>query len=382
MVPRNSEIPPSPLPLPLGERERVRGTPASIGFSMPAEWERQEATWLAWPHNLETWPGRRLAEVEGIYLRMLEYLLPGEKVHLLVNDAAEEEKVLKLLQKSGIASKNLVLHQIPTVDTWIRDYGPTFLVKKGNPSPFPSPLRGEGGVREKAFVKWIFNAWGGKYPTLAEDTHVFGENSSLVSQTRFEPGVILEGGSIEVNGRGTCLTTEQCLLNPNRNPGLSRSQIEKLLKDYLGVRHIVWLEEGIVGDDTDGHIDDIARFIDPNTIVAAYEEDERDQNHPILKKNGGRLHTARDQDDRQWNVVKLPMPGVVMDEVRLPASYANFSIGNEVVLLPVYGHPNDDRAQKILEELFPDRLVVPILCRALVYGLGAIHCVSQQEPAC
>ena len=344
-------------------------TPAQLGFSMPAEWETHEATWLAWPQNPETWPGHRMKIVEDIYLQMLEALLPHEKVHLLVQDARESEKVLNGLKKKNISSvQNLLLHEIPTVDSWIRDYGPTFVTQKG----------------KKAWCKWIFNAWGGKYPTLMEDTHIFEpalqKAASLISDPCFDAGIILEGGSIEVNGKGTCLVTEQCLLNQNRNPQFSREDLNELLKNYLGVSNVLWLHEGIIGDDTDGHIDDIARFVNPTTILATFEDDPTDENYEILKKNWESLQVMRDQDGKKWNLVKLPMPGKVVDGGRLPASYANFYIANKTVLVPVYGHHFDDRAIRIIEELFPGRKIVPILCNAMVYGLGAIHCVSQQEP--
>lgn len=345
--------------------------PALQGYVMPAEWETHEATWLSWPHNVETWPGKRLAQVRDVYLQMLEALLPGEKVRLLVNDEAEKEQVLKFL-KPKINLNNLELHKIPTVDAWIRDYGPTFVKKKD-------------GAR--AWCKWIFNAWGGKYASLMEDTHVFsllkkGSAAELINAPCFPLNINLEGGSIEVNGEGTCLTTEQCLLNKNRNPQLSKSQIEKHLRDYLGVSQIIWLNEGIVGDDTDGHIDDIVRFVNKNTILAVREKDTKDPNHEILEENWERLKHAKDENGKPWNLAELPMPGPVVDgDVRLPASYANFYIANKAVLLPVYSHRNDKRAAQILQEFFPKHEIASIECSTLVYGLGAIHCVSQQEPA-
>lgn len=339
-------------------------TPAALGFHMPAEWETHESTWLSWPQNTETWPDKRLAKVEETYLQMLEGLLPGEKVHLLVRDQTVGAAVKKRLERMGIRTNNLLSHPIATADTWIRDYGPTFLKS----------------AEKKAYIKWIFNAWGAKYPSLMHDTHVF-EDKSLIPHDCFEPGIILEGGSIEVNGAGTCLTTEQCLLNKNRNSRLSRNEIEQTLKDYLGVSHIIWLKEGIAGDDTDGHIDDIARFVNSDTIVTVSEENERDANYEILKQNWEDLQHAETQAGKKINVVKLPMPGVVTDgDTRLPASYANFLIANQAVLLPVYGHKNDQAAIRILKELFPKREVLPIRCNDMVYGLGAIHCVSQQEP--
>ena len=341
-------------------------TPAQLGYQMPAEWTRHEATWLAWPQNKETWPGPRLEAVRGIYTQMIEALLPGEKVHLLVQDAKEQEELARHFKKRGTLSSNLIFHPLPHTDAWIRDYGPTFLV----------------GPKGKAWCKWIFNAWGGKYESLARDTEVFRKLTSQIPVPQFDIRIVLEGGSIEVNGAGTCMTTEQCLLNKNRNPQLRRTEIEEILKAHLGVSHVLWLHEGIVGDDTDGHIDDIARFVNSNTILAAYEEDAHDENHTILKENWERLERASDEKGKKWNLAKLPMPGKVADDgVRLPASYANFYIANDCVLLPIYEHRNDPEAVAILADHFPGRSIISIPCRALVYGLGAIHCVTQQEPA-
>lgn len=343
-----------------------KDTPSSLGYSMPAEWAKQEATWLSWPTNEITWPDYRLGEVREAYLQMIEALLPAQKVKLLINDAKTRDFVHAQLKTRSINDKNLITIVRPTVDGWIRDYGPTFITQKG----------------KKAYVKWTFNAWGGKYKDLAEDTRVFENAKALVPQEAFEPGIVLEGGSIEVNGAGTCLTTEQCLLNKNRNPKLKRVQIEQLLKDYLGVSHIVWLEEGIVGDDTDGHIDDIARFVSPTAILAAFEDDEHDENHEILKKNWEILEQSKDQSGKDWDLIKLPMPPKIADlDVRLPASYANFLIANEVVLLPIFRHLKDHEAIEVLSEVFPKHKIVPIDANAMVYGLGAIHCLSQQEPA-
>jgi agmatine deiminase len=362
-------------------------TPAQLGYKMPAEWAPHSATWLSWPHNPITWPGKHMAAVWDIYLQMLEGLLPNEKVNLLVNDGKEKEAVMKFL-KPKLELRNLIVHEVQTVDAWIRDYGPTFIKKKtidhrpqtAENAKKDTMDRGLSTV-DKAYVKWTFNAWGEKYEDLMLDTNVF-KRKELVAHTCFEVDIVLEGGSIEVNGEGTCLTTEQCLLNANRNPKLSREEIEGYLKNYLGVSNVVWLHEGIVGDDTDGHIDDIVRFVNPNTIVFAFEDNSSDANHDILKENWERLKQSHDEKGKKWNLVKLPMPGPVADgDVRLPASYANFLIANEVVLLPTYEHRNDKKAAAILKDLFPAREIISIPCTDLVFGLGAIHCVSQQEPA-
>ena len=340
-------------------------TPADLGYRMPAEWHRHEATWLSWPKDPVTWPDR-VPQVREIFTRMIEALAPYEIVHVLVDDEAAAEDVR--LRLSPLHAPNVRLHRIPTVDSWIRDYGPNFVI------------RDKGDV---AFNDWGFNAWGDKYETLKADARVPELLQPLLGLKRFEAGsVVLEGGSIDVNGAGVVMTTEQCLLNPNRNPQLDRTGIERALREFLGVRHVLWLGEGVAGDDTDGHIDDIARFVSERTIVCAVEEDPADANYKVLQDNLRRLERARDAQGEPYRIVTLPMPGPVMAENdRLPASYANFYIANQVVLLPVFGHANDRRAVEILQPLFPDRRVIPINCEPLVWGMGAIHCVTQQQPA-
>jgi agmatine deiminase len=351
-------------------------TPASQGFRMPAEWHRHEATWFTWPKDPITWPDR-VPQVREIFLRMIEVLAEHEIVNLLVDDEATASEVRRRMTGSPIGpqAKNVRLHLVPTVDSWIRDYGPNFVVHD------------DGRV---AFNDFGFNAWGGKYETLMADTRVPKLLEPIIGLPRFaREDVVLEGGSIEVNGAGVVMTTEQCLLNVNRNPSMDRAEIERVLCDHLGVRNVLWLGEGVAGDDTDGHIDDIARFTDASTIVCAMEEDPADANHHVLADNVRRLELARDANGQPYRVVTLPMPGPVMadaeepggEDVRLPASYANFYIANNVVLLPVFGHANDRRAADILQPLFPGRRVVPINCEPLVWGMGAIHCVSQQQPA-
>lgn len=336
---------------------------------MPAEWERHEATWLAWPHNEETWPGK-VPAIEEVYLQMIEALVPHEKVCLLVNDEATREKISRTLTRRGVREKNVVYHLIPTVDTWIRDYGPNFILKRSS------------GQTEIAFVHWIFNAWGGKYESLMEDARIPACLESRLGMPVFRPGLVLEGGSIDTNGLGTCLVTEQCLLNPNRNPQLSRAGIEKALKDFMGFTHFIWLGEGIEGDDTDGHIDDIARFVNPTTVAAAVEENPHDRNRTPLQENLKRLERATDENGKKLTVIPIPMPGRVEEAgSRLPASYLNFYIANGVVLVPIFGHSNDRIALRTLEELFPGRQVVGIRSEALVIGLGGIHCVTHEQPA-
>ena len=344
-------------------------TPAELGFYMPAEWHPHEGTWLTWPKDPETWPGR-VERVEELYLEIIAALAPHEIVNVLVDDEPTAQAVRKRCNFSG--AQNVRFHRIPTVDSWIRDYGPNFLIS----------AQGTG-----AFNDWAFNAWGNKYEALKQDDRVPHLLEPVLQQRRFAPGIVMEGGSIEVNGNGCVLTTEQCLLNPNRNPDLSRNQIEAYLKNYLGVTKVLWLGEGIVGDDTDGHIDDIARFVSPNVIVCAVEDDPEDANYELLQENLERLKGMTDANERAFEIITLPMPGVVGGEStdtrnldRLPASYANFYIANNVVLLPVFGHENDARAIDTLQNLFRDRRVIPIDCEPLVWGMGTIHCLTQQQP--
>ena len=335
---------------------------------MPAEWAPHRATWLSWPHNLETWPDN-LEKVRDIWIQMVAALSPHEQVYLLVNDAETETDVWARLNRAKAAMANVTLLEIPTVDVWMRDYGPTFITRNTADRPL-------------AFNDWIFNGWGGKYNAYEKDERVARAIARLLQVPVFEHKLVLEGGSIDVNGAGTCLTTEQCLLNRNRNPHLSRAQLEEFLKKSLGVRQILWLEEGIVGDDTDGHIDDIARFVDPRTIVCILESNPRDENYRVLQENYERLQSARDQDGSKLEILCLPVPAPLFyDGARLPASYANFYIANGVVLVPVFDDAKDHVALGLLQEFFPTRRVVGLRCNEVVAGLGAIHCVTQQEPA-
>ncbi|HLH31503.1 MAG TPA: agmatine deiminase family protein [Terriglobia bacterium] len=337
-------------------------TPRSQGYRMPAEWEPQEAIWLTWPHNELTWQDGMLADVERTYVEVIRPIHTAQKVRLLVRDSESEARIRLMLDREDIALSQIVFVRVPAEDSWIRDYGPTFVV---------NPDR-----HQLAMVKWTFNAWGGKYDDLMADDRIPHELNKDMGLPMFESGIVLEGGSIEVDGAGTVLTTEQCLLNKNRNPQLSREQIEQYLREYLNVSRVLWLAEGIVGDDTDGHIDDIARFISKDTVLCAFEDDTTDDNHEILKDNYERLVSFG------LNVVKLPMPGYVGDRhARLPASYANFYIGNKAVVVPVFGHPNDKPALDIIQKCFPSHRVVGVHATAMVHGLGTIHCCSQQEPS-
>jgi agmatine deiminase len=345
------------------------GTPAALGYRMPAEFEPHAATWLSWPHKEASWPGM-LDHIPPLWVEMAGALVVGERVHILVNTAAPAEQVEKLLRAGGVPLERVRLHEVATDDAWIRDSGPIFVARRVD------------GLSEAAIVDWEYNAWGGKYPPFDDDNRIPQRVAALLSLERFTPGMVLEGGSIEVNGRGTLLTTEACLLNPNRNPELTRTEIETGLRDYLGVRHILWLGEGIAGDDTDGHVDDLARFVAPNTVVTVLEDDPADPNHAPLRDNYERLRRMTDEEGRPLRVVTLPMPPPVFHKgTRLPASYANFYIGNAVVLVPTFAQPSDAVALATLQELFPDRRVAGIHAADLVWGLGACHCVTQQQPA-
>jgi len=328
---------------------------------MPAEWEKHMGTWLSWPKDPNTFPGDILPAVEEAYVSMVMTLAKGEDVHILVNDQKTEARVRALLKEAD----RVTFHHIRTVDVWIRDYGPTYV--KG---------------RDLALIKWVFNAWGNKYEDLKHDNESGEAIAESTGLRVFRPGVVLEGGSIDSNGQGTLLTTEQCLLNPNRNPGLGKAELSKVMEENLGTPHTVWLKDGIEGDDTDGHVDDIARFVRPRTIVAAVEPGENDPNHKALEANLRLLRGAVDQDGRSLEVVEIPMPERLSSaDTRLPASHLNFYIANRAVLVPTFGGDSDGEAVRILEEQFPDREVAAIDCRALVYGLGTLHCVSQQIPS-
>jgi agmatine deiminase len=342
--------------------------PRDLGYSMPAEWAPHRATWLSWPHNLETWPVQ-LERVREAWVQMILALSPHEKVCLLVNDDPMRQDVSMRLKTAGAVMENVTVIKIPTIDVWMRDYGPTFVVRNQADDML-------------ALNDWIFNGWGGnKYKAYEHDDQVAKSIAELLGVPVFAHPLVLEGGAIEVNGAGICLTTEQCLLNTNRNPHLSRAGIEQFLQDSLGVSQIIWLAEGVVGDDTDGHIDDIARFVDATTIVCAVEDDPKDANYAPLQENLERLQGARDQRGSRFDLITLPSPRPVFCQgSRLPASYANFYIANELVLVPIFDDPGDQKALGVLGELSSTRKAVGIRCTDLVAGLGAIHCVTQQEP--
>ncbi len=336
---------------------------------MPAEWEAHSGVWLTWPHSQPTWPNQNLADVEEAYLLMIQALEGSETVQLLVQDFSTRDRITEALKSRGVARDAVRLHIIATNDSWIRDYGPNFIVRED----------AEG--RHLAMNKWNFDSWGGKYD-WSLDNRAGNHISAGLSIPTFRPNIVLEGGAIEVNGKGVCLTTESCLLNKNRNGGLSREVMESYLRRYLGVQQVIWLNGDLKGDDTDGHIDNLARFVDANTILCAVEENESDEHYESLQKNLESLSRASNLNGKPFDVVPIPMPDRLEDEgMRLPASYANFYIGNRCILLPSYGGDKDQQMKKILESYFPERTVALISSQILVCGLGSIHCITQQQPA-
>jgi agmatine deiminase len=347
-------------------------TPAHLGYSFPPEWQRHAATWFSWPRPEGiSFPGKYHTVPENLARIMCE-IQSREQVHINVPNENWEYIVRRDLKEHGCPAGNVFFHKIKTNESWCRDHGPAFVLKKKR-----------SGGRSAAIVDWGFNAWGGKYPPYDDDDAVPTRVAEELGLPVFYPGIVMEGGAVDFNGAGTVLTTESCLLNKNRNPKLSKKKIEQYLKDYYGQKHVGWLGDGIAGDDTDGHIDDLARFIDPTTVVIGIEDDPTDENYKVLREERRRLETLRDQDGRPFRVVELPMPGVVEhDGQRLPATYMNFYFVNGALLVPTYRHKaNDRKALAILQRHLPGRKVIGIDCVELIWGLGAIHCLTQQQPA-
>jgi len=339
-------------------------TPAALGYRMPAEWEPHAATWLSWPRREGISFPDAFDRVMPTFRRMVETLLTSEAVCINVCNAAHEAEARQVL--GGLPHERLIFHRIPTNEPWCRDHGPIFLTRDEEP--------------RLAIVDWDYNAWGGKYPPCHLDEVVPTRVGEILDAPVFYPRMILEGGSIDVNGAGALLTSEGCLLNPNRNPTFSRGQIEERLRDYLGVTDILWLGEGIEGDDTDGHVDDLARFVGERTIVTVVEENRADPNYEPLQENLARLRAMK-WNGAPFEVITLPMPARIdRADLRLPASYANFYIANECILLPTFKDPNDTAAESTLAKLFPKRRIVAIDCTELIWGLGAFHCLTQQQP--
>ena len=355
--------------------EQPKETPRQLGYRMPAEWEPHEATWLAWPHNHEDWPGK-FQPIPWVYAEIVRLLAAREKVHILVEGAKAEKLAAGILKRAGADLARVSFHHWPTDRVWTRDSGPIFVRNT------------EGRV---ALTNWHFNAWA-KYSDWHLDDQVPGRVAELLSLPEWQPTIeiagesrrfVLEGGSIDSNGQGTLLTTEECLLSEvqQRNPGVSREQLEQAFHDYLGIDRVIWLGRGIAGDDTHGHVDDISRFVGPTTIVTAIEPNTKDPNHEPLAENLARLKAARTLDRKQLTLVELPLPRpVIFRKQRLPASYANFYLANGLVLMPTFHDPNDRVALNILADVFPDREVIGIHSVDLIWGLGALHCMTQQQP--
>ncbi|GAC1550371.1 MAG: agmatine deiminase family protein [Mucilaginibacter sp.] len=341
-------------------------TPKQNGFHFPAEWHPHIATWLSWPHKEESWPGK-LELVYPQYCEFIKVLTEGELVRINVADEQMAAFAKQQLSLVDVDLKRVEFFEFPTNDAWCRDHGPAFLI---NPQ-----------AKQKVIVDWGYNAWGNKYPPFDLDDVIPTKIGERFGLPVYHPGIVMEGGSVDFNGQGTVLTTTACLLNKNRNPHLNQQQIEAYLHNYYGAEQVLWLGDGIVGDDTDGHIDDITRFVNEDTVVTVIEENRQDENYHILQENLQALKTMRLLNGKQLNIIELPMPGpVYYDGQRLPASYANFYIANSAVIVPTYRSKNDDRALEILQTCFPGRKVIGIDSTHIIWGLGSFHCLSQQEP--
>jgi agmatine deiminase len=352
-------------------RKEVTGqAPAAPGYRLPAEWEPHAATWIGWPHNTTDWPGK-FAPIPWVYAEIARKLAPGELIHTLVASKAHEGGARRILERVGADLGNFRFHRVPTDRGWTRDSGPAFVVRSGPPP-------------RVAVAHFGFNGWA-KYDDWKKDRHLAAWAARRLKVPISGTGIVLEGGAVDVNGRGTLLTTEECLLDPAvqvRNPGLDRSGYESVFRDALGAANVVWLGRGISGDDTHGHVDDLCRFVSPTTAVLCHEENPKDENFAALEENRERLQGARLEDGRKLEVVLLPMPSpLFLDGRRLPASYANFYVGNAAVLVPTFNDSRDRTALGVLSELFRDRPVVGIHAVDLVWGLGTIHCLTRQQPA-
>ncbi|MHA8052007.1 agmatine deiminase family protein [Aquirufa sp. OSTEICH-129A] len=342
-------------------------TPKERGFFFPAEWHPHEATWITFPHNDHSWQGDKLAQMYPEYFALIKAISQGEKVRINVNDARLSDFILGELPKYSIDSQKIELFVRPTNDAWCRDHGPAFLIKKDS--------------SERLLIDWGYNAWGGKYPPFDADNRIPQAIAQDLGLTFQSPGIIMEGGSVEFNGQGAVLTSRSCLLNPNRNPHLNQEQIEKYLKDFYGVEQVLWVSDGIVGDDTDGHIDDTVRFVNEDTVITMIEPKLDDDNHAVLAQNLQELKEMKLLDGRPLRIVEIPMPDpVVIDEFRAPGSYANFYICNAAVIVPIFHCPQDAVALDILSQLFTDRPVIGLSAREIIWGQGSFHCLTQQEP--
>jgi agmatine deiminase len=343
-------------------------TPKELGYSFPAEFAKHDATWLSWPHKEASWPGK-IATIYPVYAQFIKLVAEGEKVNVNVADEAMKQKALRYVQQAGADLNNVQFFIHPTNDAWCRDHGPAFLL---NPN----------AEHKKIIVDWGYNAWGGKYPPFDLDDNIPTLIAKHYNIPVVYPGIVMEGGSVEFNGKGTLLTTTSCLLNENRNPHLNQKQIEEFLYNYYGVENILWLGDGILGDDTDGHIDDLTRFVNADTVITVVETNRSDENYVPLRDNLKELSKLRLENGKQMNIVELPMPeAIVYEDMRLPASYANFYISNKYVIVPTFRDKNDDKAVEIIQKTFSDRKVIGLDSLDIIWGLGSFHCLSQQEPS-
>ncbi|HAL94716.1 MAG TPA: agmatine deiminase [Chitinophagaceae bacterium] len=345
-----------------------RPTPREQGYYFPAEFAPHVATWLSWPHKEASWPGK-IHSIFPSYAQFIKELVKGEEVKINVANTAMQQFATQTLEKAGVDLSRVQFFLHPTNDAWCRDHGPAFLI---NPS----------AAQPKAIVDWGYNAWGDKYPPYDLDDVIPTLIARHYNYPVYYPGIVMEGGSVEFNGAGTVLTSTACLLNPNRNPHLNQAQIEEYLRAYYGVEQVLWVDEGIVGDDTDGHIDDTVRFVNEDTVLTVIETNRSDENYSLLQHNLKQLKSMRLSNGKQLNIVEIPMPEPLSYEgQRLPCSYANFYIANQSVIVPVFNSKNDDKALQLIEECFPGRQVIGIDSTDIIWGLGSFHCLSQQEPA-
>jgi agmatine deiminase len=343
-------------------------TPKQLGYYFPAEFAPHSATWLSWPHKEASWPGK-IETIYPYYCQFIKELVKSEKVCINICDESMKTIAIQQLQKARINLSCVEFFMHPTNDAWCRDHGPAFLIN-------------QNAVQKKIIVDWDYNAWGNKYPPYDLDDIIPTLIAKYYNIPVYYPGIVMEGGSVDFNGKGTLITSTTCLLNKNRNPHLNQSKIEEYLINYYGVEQVLWVDEGIVGDDTDGHIDDTVRFVNEDTVLAVVEEDQNDENYSLLQKNLKQLKQMRLLNGKQLNVVELLMPGeLIYEEQRLPCSYANFYIANHAVIVPTFRSDKDDKALQIIQSCFPDRKVVGIDSTEIIWGLGSFHCLSQQEPA-
>ncbi|QEC69050.1 agmatine deiminase family protein [Panacibacter ginsenosidivorans] len=345
----------------------MSATPKELGYHFPAEFTKHEATWLSWPHKEASWP-EKIHTIFPYYSQFIKELTKSEIVRINVADEKMKAFALEHIQNAGADISKIEFFMHPTNDAWCRDHGPAFLINKKE--------------KKKAIVDWGYNAWGGKYPPYDLDDVIPTLIGNHFGLQVFYPGIIMEGGSVEFNGAGTVMTSTACLLNPNRNPHLTQSQIEEYLCNYYGMEQVLWVNEGIVGDDTDGHIDDTVRFTNEDTVITVIEQNKNDENYELLQHNLKQLKQMRLLNGKQLNIVELPMPDeLVYNDQRLPCSYANFYIANHAVIVPTFRCSKDDKALQIIQSCFPGREVIGIDSTEIIWGLGSFHCLSQQEPA-